>query len=72
MSTGAYHGITLEQYAELKDLLADAESCGRLSNWEQDFIADFRDRFDTFGVTISISPKQWEVLRRIEGKVYAT
>ena len=61
-----------DQLAFLTELLKDAESCARLTQWEEEFLADMRARVLLFGSDSRISDPQWTVLRRIEAKVYAT
>lgn len=61
-----------DDLAKLKELLSDAESCGRLSQWEESFLNDLRERVLTYGDRILISGKQQAVIDRIEGKTYAT
>lgn len=60
-----------KQYAGLVELLKDAETCIRLTNWEEEFLSDMRDRVSVHQQSTAVSDKQWEVLQRIEGKVYA-
>lgn len=60
-----------KQYAGLVELLKDAESCARLTNWEEDFLSDLRERVLIHQENTRVSERQWEVLQRIEGKVYA-
>lgn len=59
-----------EEYDGLVELLKDAEICARLTQWEEEFLADIRERVMTYEEDTRISDKQWQVLRRIEGKVY--
>jgi hypothetical protein len=40
-----------------------------LSDWESSFCLDFDERFKRYGRSIRISPKQLDVLRRIEAKL---
>lgn len=54
----------------VKELLSDAETCARLTLWEEQFLDDVRGHFLTYGDRLILSAKQLEVLRRIEGKVY--
>jgi hypothetical protein len=61
-----------EQLAKLSELLVDAASCSRLSQWEKDFVADFMTRLETYGPRVTVSPRQWDVFERLTGKVYAT
>jgi hypothetical protein len=56
---------------DLAELLRDAESCARLSDWEEAFVNDVRGRV-LLDPAYALSDKQMVVLRRIEGKVYAT
>jgi hypothetical protein len=57
--------------ARLTELLRDAESCARLSQWEETFCDDMRARSLT-RAEVTISEKQSTALDRIEAKVYAT
>lgn len=59
------------EFAELNETLKDAESCARLTNWEEEFLNSLRDRVLQYGARVQISPKQSEVLERIRAKVYA-
>jgi hypothetical protein len=63
--------LTHKQFAELSELLRDAESCARLSQWEEEFLSDLRSRALIYKDDLRISDKQWGALRRIEEKVYA-
>ncbi len=63
--------LDAEAFASLKELLKDAESCARLSVWEEGFLSDLRDRALLYKANIRLSDSQLEVIRRIEGKVYA-
>ena len=54
----------------LQEILNDAESTSRLTSWEQDFIDDLRDRVLTYGKRTRVSPKQQEIIDRIEKKLY--
>jgi hypothetical protein len=60
-----------QQVERLRELLFDAESCARLLQWEEEFLDDMRSRFLVHAEKMRISDKQWEILRRIEEKVYA-
>ncbi len=62
--------LDAKAFAALKELLHDAESCARLSQWEEEFLDDLRSRALLYKENIRLSDKQWEVIRRIEGKVY--
>ena len=58
-------------FKNLKELLSDAESCARLSNWEEQFLNSMRERVLQYGDRVTLSPAQQDALSRIEGKVYA-
>lgn len=63
--------LTDKELADLKELLTDAESCPRLSQWETEFMDDLRSRVLVYAAGTRISDAQWTVIRRIQGKVYA-
>ena len=64
--------------AEIRELLADALACPRLSAWEQAFVAGMiprREPVVSSGAPkfdLWVSDKQHAVLLRIRSKVYAT
>ena len=55
---------------DLKELLKDAESCARLSQWDEEFLDSMRKKFLVYGYDVRISDKQNEILNRIEVKNY--
>ena len=59
-----------EEYSRIKEILSDAESSSRLNDWETEFCDSVRDRIEEYQQKVRISAKQWEVLERIEGKLY--
>lgn len=62
--------VTDQQYKELDALLKRAvENEDVLNEWENDFVSDLVDKLDDYGTDIRISPKQQEILDRIEGKL---
>ena len=63
--------MTEQEHRELIEILQDAESCARLSQWEEEFCDDMRSRVLTRGIALEVSDKQWAIIRRIEEKVYA-
>ncbi len=63
--------MTDQEHRELVEILKDAESCPRLSQWEDEFCSDMRDCVLVQGVALNVSEKQWQVIHRIEGKIYA-
>ncbi len=57
--------------AEVRELMKDAESCARLTQWEEEFCDTIRGNLLTRGEDLWLSDNQINVLRRIEEKVYA-
>jgi hypothetical protein len=60
-----------DEFAELQELLKDAESCPRLSQWEDEFCDSLRERVLIYKENTTISDKQQAVINRIKAKVYA-
>lgn len=46
-------------------LLSQLQSCGELTEWEQDFVDDMTERSEKYGARIFISDKQFEILMRL-------
>lgn len=64
------NSLTDEDYERFTDILAGAiEQPSVLTPWETAFIADFSEKHDDWERRISVSPKQWAILERIEGKL---
>lgn len=63
--------MTEQEHGSLVDLLHDFEKCPRLTPWEVKFMDDLRCNVMTYHEHTRISEKQWDVIRRIEQKVYA-
>ena len=63
--------ITPERLKRLKELLADAEMCPRLSQYEEEFCDGMRQRAEQYGENTNLSDAQERVLTNIEAKVYA-
>lgn len=62
--------ITEEQNEQLTDMLSDIQgNMSLLNDWERGFIKDQIERFDKYGVSIFLSPKQWSTIRSIHEKV---
>jgi hypothetical protein len=60
-----------KQHAWIDELLKDAEASTRLSDWEQQFMDDLRQRRALYGVAgLRLSDRQMNTLRRIEQKLY--
>lgn len=49
-------------------LEAAADSAARLSDWENNFIDDTRERYEEYGGNTKVSGKQWDVLESIFSK----
>jgi hypothetical protein len=60
-----------DQHAELVELLRDARMCARLTAFETDFLESIEERLAQYGTRLRVSAKQWAVIKRIEGKVWA-
>jgi hypothetical protein len=58
-------------YADLVELLKDAESSARLSDWEEDFLSSIRGKVLTQGRAVRVSERQDASLNKIREKVYA-
>lgn len=41
----------------------------RLSQWEQNFVRDHKERHEEHGVNMRLSPKQWGILNKIDAKL---
>jgi hypothetical protein len=59
-----------EDHDWLEQLLAESEDVPVLSDWEESFLDDIRDRFIQYGARTRISAKQSEILHRIEAKLF--
>jgi hypothetical protein len=60
-----------EIVAWLKDLFKDADGSPRLTKWQEQFMADMKARFEQYGATTRISPRQMESLQRVEQAIHA-
>lgn len=58
-------------YDNIVEVLKDAESCARLTQWEEEFLADMRGRVLVHGKDLNLSDRQTTTLQKIEAKVYA-
>ena len=56
---------------DIQELMRDAESCARLSQWEEEFCDSIRSKLLAYGESAEFSDKQLAVLNRIQEKVYA-
>lgn len=60
-----------KEFAGITEVIRDAESCARLSQWEEEFCPDMRGRLASRSAATPVSDAQWRVIRRIQEKVYA-
>jgi hypothetical protein len=65
------HALTTKQVAWLAELLGDCQKSPRLSTWEGSFVSDVRQRFAESGMTLALSDRQMETLRKIEERIHA-
>jgi len=59
--------LTLDQEDHLMGILGNG-SYGKLTEWENNFLASVASDYEIKGVDIWISPKMWVILERIESK----
>jgi hypothetical protein len=60
-----------DDYERVREILRDAElHAARLTDWEQEFAEDMRERVRRYGDVTHISEKQMEIINRIERKIY--
>lgn len=67
--------ITSAEHKRIEELCHDAEKAivnGRLTKWEKEFVFDLEDMMDSYGLDAHLSVRQWEVIERLEKKVYST
>jgi ligand-binding SRPBCC domain-containing protein len=61
-----------DEQCQLLDRLSEQVAMGiidGLTSWEQDFLEDNMDRYDTYGDRTRLSDSQWEHLHRIAEKL---
>lgn len=59
-----------QEYRQITEIMRDAESCARLTQWEEEFCSDMRGQLLTMKEGARVSDKQWVIVRRIEEKIY--
>lgn len=65
--------MTEKELGRLDDILKDAAAHpSRLTQWERDFMPGIQRGRNMLGLRMELSEKQWEVLERIERKLFAT
>lgn len=61
--------LTADQMYWLEDLLNECDAQeSRLNDWERKFVSDQRARMEELGDEMWLSPKQHEILLKIESK----
>jgi len=58
--------LTQREFDDLDELLEGADGHPDLTDWEVDFVTDMIENLDLYGRNLTITPKQQEVLDRIE------
>lgn len=62
--------LTEDQIKWLTDFFALCDTGhGKLSTWEQNFVRDQKERYEEHGNQMRLSPKQWNVLNKIDAKL---
>ncbi len=63
-------GLTEDQISWLQSFfsLCDTNNT-KLNQWEQNFVRDQKTRYEEHGATIMLSPKQWNILNKIDAKL---
>jgi hypothetical protein len=51
--------------AKLLSAMFDEINDDQLKGWDYSFIKDQRERYEEYGATLRLSPKQWSQIRRI-------
>lgn len=62
--------MTEQEYRWATEVLRDAESHHRLTQWEEEFCDDMRARLLSQGEGYPISDRQLQTIRRVEEKIY--
>lgn len=65
--------LTESELKRIRTLLIDAaKKADRLTGWEDTFLVSIKRGVDAYKADIYLSERQWDVIRRIEEKVYQT
>ena len=57
-------------FPRIEEILNDAEDSHRLNDWEIEFCDSLRGAAETYGADMIVSERQWQVIDRIERKLY--
>jgi len=61
--------ISEEYSAYLEDLFVLTESHSKINSWERKFLDDMKERYEQHGNGMFVSPKQKNILCKIEAKI---
>lgn len=61
----------IHDLTRVEEILHDAENSGRMSNWEQNFVADMLAKIAQYGRDTYISDRQLTVIDHLEDKLYS-
>ena len=68
------HRITFLDWGTIDQILLDTEkipSCSaKLSGFETSFMESLRSKEKRYGRKLTLSEKQWSIIKQIEGKLY--
>ena len=60
--------LTRDEIERVEALLRMYEIGGDVTIWEDEFLADLEERYAEYGKRTRISPRQWEIIERLEEK----
>lgn len=62
--------IEPEFYEEIERIVGGAlENPEKVTQWEFDFCKDFAEKLSQYGARVNVSPKQYDIIERIRGKI---
>jgi hypothetical protein len=62
--------LNTREVGRLNDIIDEADGSFALNQWEEEFLDDIRERLVQYGEKTRISEKMWEIIDRIEGKLF--
>ena len=62
--------LSEDRIERLREIIEDAQSCRKITDWERGFLEDLEERLDRFGTRTRLSDAQQAVLENIEEKIY--
>jgi hypothetical protein len=61
--------ITEEEQEKLEHIINHvSDYFNNISEWEQKFMTDIRNKYERYTLNLRLSPKQWAVLEKIDEK----